>query len=132
MKKADLDASITQFQYLFGLDGIEIEVDSINFVTDTTYGTCLPAYDDSDYWYDALMTLKSKHAKKPATSLNIFVGCQDKGYQGTLLGIATFPFDPMALTPYGGLWMNAVAMFPDDGTLLHESGHCLGLRHVFA
>jgi len=77
------------------------------------------------------MTLKSKYSQKPDQALNIFVGCQTKGYQGTLLGIATFPFDPMALTPYGGLWMNSVAMFPDDSTLRHETGHCLGLWHVF-
>lgn len=113
-----MTTTIAEFQKLFAKYKIEIVVVATEYVTDKSYGTCLPPYDDTDYWYDALLTLKNKHAITPDKALNIFVGCQTAGQQGTLLGIATFPWDPFAQTGYGGLWMNSQVMFPDDATLL--------------
>ena len=60
----------------------------------------------------------------------------DVSLQGTLFGIATFPWDSAAVTSTGGLWLNGIAVDSQaqadgDVTLEHELGHCLGLWHTF-
>jgi len=133
--QTQLDAVISEFQRRMKTVNVEVVVSQVHFVTDTKSGTCLPPYDDPndpDAWYTDLMDLKLRHAKLVGQAMNIFIGCQTKGASGTLLGIATFPWDDIALTEFGGLWLNSVTMFPDDSTLIHESGHCFGLRHTFA
>eukprot|EP00019_Armaparvus_languidus_P002440 CAMPEP_0168589664 /NCGR_PEP_ID=MMETSP0420-20121227/6134_1 /TAXON_ID=498008 /ORGANISM="Pessonella sp." /LENGTH=320 /DNA_ID=CAMNT_0008625229 /DNA_START=169 /DNA_END=1131 /DNA_ORIENTATION=- len=130
LSKKDLELAITAFEHELARIDIVLEVKNRQFVKTNT-STCLPPYDGTMDWYNELMTLKSQYAIDAGNTLNIFVGCQQSGPQGTLLGIATFPWDPLALTPYGGLWMNQLAMSPDDSTLIHEFGHCVGLWHVF-
>lgn len=147
MNAADLTNTINEFVNKMALVNISVQVPACvrahtptpffalqaqhRFVTDKQFGQCLSAYDGTMDWYYDLMELKKQHAVDVGRALNVFVGCQTKGPDGTLLGIATFPWDPLALTGYGGLWMNVAAMDPADTTLLHETGHCLGLWHTF-
>jgi hypothetical protein len=131
--RKQLDAVIDEYKRKLLRVNVEVVTHGVRFVTDKRYGTCLPPFSDtSDQWYIDLMNLKGAHAYEVGRAMNIFVGCQQAGKNGKLLGIATFPYDQIALTKYGGLWLNSDVMFPDDVTLLHESGHCFGLPHAFA
>jgi len=133
--RVQLDAVIAEYAKRLKQVNIHVVVHGTHWVKDTTFGQCIPAYSTTnDQWYYDLVDMKAKHAKDVGKAMNVFIGCQDKGKagSGTLLGIATFPWDPIALSKYGGLWLNAVTMFPDDSTFLHESGHCFGLRHAFS
>jgi hypothetical protein len=131
--RTQLDAVIDEYRRRMLSVNVHVVTHGVRFVTDTRYGTCLPPFSDtSDQWYIDLMNLKGAHAYEVGRAMNVFVGCQQPGKNGKLLGIATFPYDPIALTKYGGLWLNSDVMFPDDVTLLHESGHCFGLPHAFA
>jgi len=94
--------------------------------------SCLSAYGGAgDDWYYEIEAIKQAYAVTPSKAINIFVTCQDPSAYGTLLGIATFPWDPIATTSLGGLWMNADATGLGHKTLTHEMGHCLGLWHTF-
>eukprot|EP00050_Salpingoeca_kvevrii_P007005 m.293194 g.293194 ORF g.293194 m.293194 type:complete len:358 (-) comp12745_c0_seq1:92-1165(-) len=127
----ELEATADMFASAFAKANIVMHFVERQFVADKSHGHCIPAYGASDDWYNAIMDLKVRHAYQPSSTLNVFVTCQDSGPDGTLFGIATFPWDEIALTGYGGLWMNAIAMTPHDATLPHEAGHCFGLWHTF-
>jgi len=102
---------------------------------DNTY-YCIPGYSSSNAWLDAINAMKNQYAVTPSNTLNVFISCMDPSLQGTLYGIATFPWDRQALTKTGGLWLNGIAVNQaainnGDGTFQHELGHCLGLWHTF-
>jgi len=98
---------------------------------------CIPGYSGtSDAWLKAIEGMKKQYAVSPANNLNVFISCMQVSFQGTLFGIATFPWDPIALTATGGLWLNGIAcnaqaQASGDATLEHELGHCVGLWHTF-
>lgn len=92
----------------------------------------IPAYSQiNSQWYSTILQEKSLYAANPSTTFNIFVNRQTSGTSGTLLGFATFPWDSIALTNTGGIWMNALAIGGTKKTLNHEIGHNLGLWHTF-
>jgi hypothetical protein len=74
--------------------------------------------------------MKRAYAEDPVRSINVFVACQSPSPLGTLLGVATFPWDPDALTHQGGIWINAAYFGAGNRTLTHEMGHALGLWHT--
>lgn len=93
---------------------------------------CLPKYDSNMQWYYQIQQWKGDYGKDASKQLNVYITCQDKGTQGTLLGFGTFPWDRDANKEIGGIWMNAEYVSRTDKTLSHEIGHNLGLRHTFA
>jgi len=108
---------------------------SIQSHNDATY-YCIPGYSSSNAWLDAINAMKNQYAVTPTQTLNVFISCMDPSLQGTLYGIATFPWDRQALSKTGGLWLNGIAVNQEainngDGTFQHELGHCLGLWHTF-
>jgi len=133
ISNAQVDKMHAFLNTVYGSVGISFQNVKTQFVTHK-FGTsnCIPAYmqDNYDWWY-AIDSFKTKFAINPATTLNIFVTCQVAGTQGTLMGIATFPWDSNARQNTGGLWMNNVAMLESEQTLEHEVGHCFGLWHTF-
>jgi hypothetical protein len=98
---------------------------------------CIPGYSGTNQnWYNAIQGMKTQYAVNPTSTLNVFISCMDPSLQGVLFGIATFPWDPAAITKTGGLWLNGIAVDSEaqlkgDVTFEHELGHCLGLWHTF-
>jgi len=119
----------------YGSYGVQIAATVVNH-NDAAY-YCIPGYSGSNSaWLTAIEGMKTKYAQSPTTTVNIFISCQDFSLQGTLFGIGTFPWDTIALTSKGGLWLNSItatsAAYADgDTTFAHELGHCLGLWHTF-
>jgi hypothetical protein len=116
--------------------GIDFALKAIRFHKSSKY-YCIPPYDDNDpAWYYAINDLKDEVAEDPEHNINLFVSCMQEGNYGTLLGIATFPWDADALTSQGGMWLNSIALSRDyqalgDTTISHELGHNMGLWHTF-
>jgi hypothetical protein len=77
--------------------------------------------DDEEYG------LKTTYADQPDSQLNVFI----TSIQGSYIGMGTFPWDPQALTPMGGIMLESYAFGGNRGTLTHEIGHNLGLWHTF-
>jgi len=98
---------------------------------------CIPGYSDRDpSWYYAIEDMKAATAEDPAHNINMFVACMKPGLYGTLLGMATFPWDSDVLKAGGGIWLNSVIFTKNyqqvnDKTITHELGHNFGLWHTF-
>jgi hypothetical protein len=71
--------------------------------------------------------IKTTYADQPDSQLNVFI----TSIQSSYIGMGTFPWDPIALTPMGGIMLEASVFGGDEGTLTHEIGHNLGLWHTF-
>ncbi len=110
--------------------GISFNLVGAQWVNNSTYAT-IPAYSPfNNNWYNAIQNMKQDYAIYPRYVCNIFVSAQQPSGFGTLLGIATFPWDPQALTKTGGLWLNNISLTPGGHTWGHELGHCFGLWHT--
>ncbi|MDJ0842140.1 MAG: M43 family zinc metalloprotease [Acidobacteriota bacterium] len=110
--------------------GLTFNLVGAQWVNDSNYAV-IPAYTPFNLnWLNAINGMKQAYAVWPQYVCNIFVSGQTSSPFGVLLGIATFPWDPAALTKTGGLWINNVAMSRGQHTFAHELGHCFGLWHT--
>ena len=110
--------------------GITFNLVGAQWINNSTYAT-IPAYSPfNNNWFNAIQNMKQDYAIFPKNVCNIFVSAQQSSPFGTLLGIATFPWEPQALTKTGGLWLNNVALTGSSHTFAHELGHCFGLWHT--
>jgi len=132
-----LNRAVATLRQDFASYGFDFFLAETIFHDDSVYH-CIPPYSDIDpSWFFALEDMKDQYAVDPVNYLNIYVTCQEPSKEGTiLLGIATFPWDPDALTKQGGLWVNSISLSTKwqddrDKTLEHEMGHNLGLWHTF-
>jgi len=132
---ADLQKMISYVAALYATYNINLhlmEIKQVSYKFNSQNPSCVPPYiKDSQEWWYGIRNFKTAFSINPTQILNIFVSCQVATDQGSLLGIATFPWDAEATTKTGGLWMNSIAMGTDQSTLEHEIGHCLGLWHTF-
>ncbi len=69
--------------------------------------------------------MKLTYAQSPASQLNVFVV-----FNNDFFSFGTFPWDPVALTPLGGIVMHQSHFQPNGNILAHEVGHNLGLWHT--
>lgn len=132
ISQAVVDATMAQMNSDFAGAGsnIQFNLKATRFHNNSNYA-CVRAYSPfNSGWYSDIQNMKATYAETPDQNINIFASCQDSSPFGTLLGIATFPWDPAALTSTGGLWLNNIATGAGSKTASHEMGHCLGLWHT--
>jgi len=132
--QSDVETMMNRANTNYGAYSMAFEY-TIEYHDNSEYA-CIAGYSASGEWYDQVQAMKNEYAVSPSTTLNIYMACMDPSIQGTLYGVATFPWDPVALTNLGGLFLNSVVATPQqladgDVTLEHEVGHCLGLWHTF-
>jgi len=114
--QADADAQMTQVNADYAPSRIVFTATS-EFINSTQFRD----FSDSE---EAAM--KAAHADQPDIQVNIFVVNITAGY----LGVATFPWDPVALDTMGGVIIDDDWFGAGQKTLTHELGHVLGLWHT--
>ncbi len=130
LTQADIDAQMAEINADYSQSDFQFQLTATRYHADDNY-YCISQYSPfNSSWYNEILNMKATYAEDPANNLNIFVTCQDQSRWGTLLGIATFPWDPAALTSTGGLWLNSDFTGAGNKTASHEIGHCLGLWHT--
>jgi len=129
VNQAVINGAFAQLDQDFNEYNVEFNLVKTLFHNDGNY-YCIAPYGTND-WIIQVDEMKTEYAVDPAKNLNVFVSCQDPSSQGTLLGFGTFPWDPLALTSVGGVWMNSLATWQGKRTLTHELGHNFGLWHTF-
>lgn len=130
VSQATVDATLAQLNSDYAGTGVSFDLAQTQFHDNNSY-SCISAYSPfSSAWQSDIANMKASYAVSPQDTLNIYISCQDSSIWGTLLGIATFPWDPDATTDQGGLWLNDIAAGAGSHTASHEVGHCLGLWHT--
>lgn len=134
ISQSDVQRMMERAQTYYG--AYSMQFDYVIEYHDNSQYSCIPGYSNSGEWYDDVQNMKKEYAVSPSTTLNVYIACMDPSLQGTLFGVATFPWDPVVLTNLGGLFLNSVvatAKSQDEGdvTFEHEAGHCIGLWHTF-
>lgn len=130
LTQQDIDDQIAQMNADYAQSNYQFQLTATRYHADDNYA-CISRYSPfNSGWYSEILNMKATYAEDPANNLNIFVTCQDSSRWGILLGIATFPWDPAALTATGGLWLNSEYTGAGNKTASHEVGHCLGLWHT--
>jgi len=95
------------------------------FINDSRYmslpNLALPNPDD--------FPMKDQYALSPATLLNIWVTDMVPAVNG-IRGLSTYPWDPLATQPRGGILVHFQEFNIPSEVLTHEIGHALGLWHT--
>jgi len=130
VSQSTVNATIAEMNSDYAGTGFQFNLVATRFHNNSSY-SCIRAYSPfNNNWYNDIQNMKATYAETPTQNINIFISCQDSSSWGTLLGIATFPWDSNVLSSTGGLWLNNVAVGSGSKTATHEMGHCLGLWHT--
>jgi len=124
-----VDETIDRMNTDYGPMNIQFINTATLYHDDSRY-SCVPAYDSTGAWFDAIQEMKIAYAVSPEWACNIFVSCMEDGPE-PLWGVGTFPWMSTALTAEGGIWLNSeLSVGAQFVTPTHEMGHNLGLWHT--
>ncbi len=130
VSQATVDATMAEMNSDFAGTGFSFNLVATRYHNDSTY-SCIRAYSPfNSNWFNDIQNMKATYAETPTDNINVFMSCQTSSAFGTLLGIATFPWDSNVLQSTGGLWLNTNSVGSGGKTASHEMGHCLGLWHT--
>ncbi len=117
--QADVDWQVAQLNADFAPHRVQFTYETA-FVNDSAYRVFIPLSTTID-------AMQMAYAVDFDTTVNVFV-C---GMNPFLVGRATYPWDPDALSPVGGIVMDEFGFGDPHRVLTHEMGHQLGLWHTF-
>lgn len=127
--QSDVDVAIAELNARYAPYNVEFDLVATRYHNDDAFHCIAPLSFFNDDWRIDIENMKLAYAEEPDTHLNVFVACQESSFYGVLGGFAIFPWDPVALTHGGGLWVNSDFFGAGKTVFTHEVGHCLGLWH---
>lgn len=116
---ASVDSMLAQMNRDFAPHAIRVDKVATLFHNDGAFATLTTR--------EQLAAVRDAYAQSPTQNLNLFISAGALPFDG----VGTAPWDSLALTSRGGIWLNQNLVDGVHHSGSHELGHCLGLYHTF-